>query len=102
MVRGANGIALFNSVTQALGCLSMPTCDTKDRPAGIATQRDGLRKRVESAKRLANVFGGPTELIEALARATGHDHPPGFTREDLVPCKRDAADLAFIASAAVS
>ncbi len=41
---GADGIAISNSAMQAIGCVGARMCNTNNCPAGIATQREELRK----------------------------------------------------------
>jgi len=46
---GADGIALANAATQAIGCVGARMCNTNNCPAGIATQRPELRRRLDVA-----------------------------------------------------
>ncbi len=83
---GADAIAVSNAAIQAIGCLGMRACDTNNCPVGIATQKEGLRKRLvidSSAKQLANYFRATTELIRVIARACGHEAISEFSRNDL-------------------
>lgn len=96
---GADAIALSNSALQAIGCLGMRACHTNNCPVGIATQKEGLRKRMvidESAKRLNRFFDASTELMKVMARACGHDSFSKFNGKDLVTLDRQMADLAKI------
>ena len=93
---GADGIALSNSAMQAIGCIGARICNTNNCPAGIATQKPELRRRLdvdEAAQRLAKFFGASVELMKVLARACGHDHLNGFRSADLGTWKREMADL---------
>lgn len=93
---GADGVALSNSALQAIGCLGMRACHTNNCPVGIATQKPGLRARLEverSAKQLANFFGASVGLMQVLARACGHRHLNEFRHSDLITWKRDTAYL---------
>ena len=59
MALGADGIALSNSAMQAIGCVAARICNTNNCPAGIATQKEGLRKKLDiekSALQLNNFF----------------------------------------------
>lgn len=97
---GAQGVAVSNSALQAIGCLGMRACHTNNCPVGIATQKDELRARFEiavSAKRLANWFEATVEMMQVLARATGHAHLQDFCLDDLTTFKRDMAYLSGVA-----
>ena len=96
---GADAVAVSNSALQAIGCLGMRACHTNNCPVGIATQKEGLRKRLiidESAKRLANFFHASVELMKVLARACGHTELNHFHTNDLTTFKRDMASLTGI------
>jgi len=80
-------------------------CNTNNCPAGIATQKPELRKRLDveqGAERLARYFGASVELMEVLARACGHSSLSGFTPRDLTSWKREVADLSGLRYAGVS
>lgn len=97
---GADGVAIANSAMQAIGCVSARICNTNNCPAGIATQQEELRKRVDvqaSAERLANFFSASVELMQVMARACGHDHLSQFCLEDLTTWKKDMAELSGVA-----
>ena len=96
---GADGIALSNSAMQAIGCVGARMCNTNQCPAGIATQNEALRKRLDvdhAAQRLANFFHASTELMQVMARACGHDHLNQFRLDDLATFDRDMASLAGV------
>jgi glutamate synthase domain-containing protein 2 len=102
---GADGVAVANAALQAIGCLGMRACHTNNCPVGIATQKPGLRARLEiakSAQRLKNYFEATTALMKILARACGHDHLNGFTPDDLTTWNRDMAYLSGISYAGVT
>ncbi len=93
---GADGVAVSNAALQAIGCLGMRACHTNGCPVGIATQRPGLRARLEvqkSARQLANFFAATVGLMKVLARACGHDHLNKFNARDLTTWNRDVAYL---------
>jgi glutamate synthase domain-containing protein 2 len=93
---GADGVALANSAMQAIGCIGARICNTNNCPAGIATQKPELRRRLdveEAAGRLATFLDASVELMKVLARACGHDHLGGFRPDDLGTWKREMADL---------
>jgi len=96
---GADGVALANSAIQAVGCVGARMCNTNNCPAGIATQRPELRKRLDieaGAERLARFLAAATELMQVLARACAHDALSAFNRKDLTSFHRETAALAGI------
>ncbi|WP_303760797.1 FMN-binding glutamate synthase family protein [Alcanivorax jadensis] len=96
---GADGIALSNSAMQAIGCVGARMCNTNQCPAGIATQNEELRKRLDvdhAAQRLSNFFHAAVELMQVMARACGHDHLNQFTLDDLATFDRDMAALSGV------
>jgi len=97
---GADGVAVANSAMQAIGCVAARICNTNNCPAGIATQQEHLRARLDidgSAARLDRFFRASVELMQVMARACGHDHLRGFEANDITSYKRNIADLAGIA-----
>lgn len=97
---GADGIALANAAIQAIGCVGARICHTNRCPAGIATLDPQLRRRLEvehAAQRLARFLQAAVALMQVLARACGHDHLRGFSRNDLASWHLEVADLAGIA-----
>ncbi|MEX0326124.1 MAG: glutamate synthase-related protein [Puniceicoccaceae bacterium] len=96
---GADGVAVSNSAMQAIGCVGARICNTNLCPAGIATQKPELRKRLKvdvAARRLANFFEASVELMQVMARACGHDHLNQFNKDDLASWDKDLAELAGI------
>lgn len=96
---GADAVAVSNSALQAIGCLGMRACHTNNCPVGIATQKPGLRRRLEiekSAAMLTRWFEATTALMQVMARACGHDHLGGFCLDDLTTFDRDMALLAGV------
>jgi glutamate synthase domain-containing protein 2/CDGSH-type Zn-finger protein len=96
---GADGVALSNSVMQAIGCVGARMCNTNNCPAGIATQKEELRKKLnvaDAAKKLARFFDASTELMKLLARACGHDHLNKLNVNDLTTWKREMSDLSGV------
>lgn len=99
MALGADGIALSNSAMQAIGCIGARICHTNNCPAGIATQKPELRKRLDidtSARRLANFLEASVSLMSVMARACGYDRLDKFTLSDLATFNREMADLSGI------
>ena len=96
---GADGVAVSNAAMQAIGCVGARICNTNLCPAGIATQRPELRKRLDvdvAAQRLATYFQSTVELMQVLARACGHSHLNQFEKDDLASWDRSLAELAGI------
>ena len=96
---GADGVAVANSAMQAIGCVGARICNTNLCPAGIATQKPELRKKLKvdvAAERLERFFGATVELMKVMARACGHSHLSEFSRDDLASWDRRLAELAGI------
>jgi len=96
---GADGVAIANSALQSIGCVAARMCNTNNCPAGIATQKEELRKKLnvdKAANQLCNFINTSTELMQVMARACGHDHLDKFNREDLATWKKEMADLSGI------
>ena len=71
---GADGIAVANSAMQAIGCVAARICNTNNCPAGIATQQQNLRAKLnvnKSAEQLARFLQSSVELMTVMARACG-------------------------------
>lgn len=93
---GADGVAIANSAIQAIGCVAARMCNTNQCPAGIATQRPELRRRLDvevGAQRLARFLDASTQLMQVMARACGHRRLADFNASDLTTWKREMADL---------
>jgi len=99
LAMGADGVALANSAMQAIGCVAARICNTNNCPAGIATQKPELRKRLDvdaAALRLNTFLRACTELMSVMARACGHDHLGKFTIDDLATWHREMAMLSGV------
>ena len=99
MALGADGIALSNSAMQAIGCVAARICNTNNCPAGIATQKEELRKKLDiekSALQLNNFFTASVELMQVMARACGHDALNQFNYDDLATWNREMALLSGV------
>ena len=99
MALGADGIALSNSAMQAIGCVAARICNTNNCPAGIATQNEELRKKLnieKSALQLNNFFTASVELMQVMARACGHDALNQFNYDDLATWNREMALLSGV------
>jgi glutamate synthase domain-containing protein 2 len=96
---GADGVAIANSAMQAIGCVAARMCNTNNCPAGIATQKADLRKRLDiekSSLQLYNFFNASVELMQVIARACGHDHFNKFNKDDLATWHREMAMLSGV------
>ena len=74
-------------------------CNSNNCPAGIATQKEELRKRLDidtSAKQLHNFFNASTELMQVMARACGHDSFSKFNKDDLATWHRNMSSLSGV------
>ncbi|SET80797.1 glutamate synthase-related protein [Thalassotalea agarivorans] len=101
---GADGIAVSNSAMQSIGCVAARMCNTNNCPAGIATQKEDLRQRLnvdKSAQQLANFFNASNELMQVMARACGHDSLSGFNQNDLATWRHYMAQLTGIKYAGI-
>lgn len=104
MAMGADAVAVSNSAMQAVGCIAARMCNSNNCPAGVATQKPELRRRLNvqvSAERLARYFGASVELMQVLARACGHSSLSEFRNEDLSTWKREMADLSGVPFAGI-
>ncbi|WP_455375596.1 glutamate synthase-related protein [Kaarinaea lacus] len=96
---GADGIAVSNSAMQAIGCVAARMCNTNNCPAGIATQKEELRAKLNvenSAAQLNNFFAASVELMQVMARACGHDALSKFNKEDLATWHREMAHISGV------
>ncbi len=96
---GADGIAVANSAMQAIGCIAARICHTNNCPAGVATQKEELRARLQidvAAERLARFLKASVELMQIMARACGHRHLREFNSGDITSWKKSMADLTGI------
>ncbi len=105
LMLGADAIAVSNSALQAIGCLGMRACHSNNCPVGIATQKEGLRRRLiieSSAQQLYNFFSASNDLIKVVARACGHDDVSKFNKNDLSTFNLDIFKLTGIAYAGIN
>ncbi len=96
---GADGIAVSNSAMQAIGCVAARMCNTNNCPAGIATQKEELRMKLNienSADQLNNFLTASVELMKVMARACGHDALNKFNKADLATWHREVASLSGV------
>lgn len=102
---GADGVALANSAMQAIGCIAARTCNSNNCPAGIATQKPELRKRLQvdkSAQQLNTFLQASIELMQVMARACGHHQLSEFNPQDIATWNREMALLSGIKYSGVS
>ena len=101
---GADGIAIANSAMQSIGCVAARICNTNNCPAGIATQQEHLRARLnieKSAQQLARFLRASVELMQVMSRACGHTHLNQFNADDITTWKKEMADLTGVQFAGV-
>ncbi len=99
MALGADGIAISNSAMQAIGCVAARMCNTNNCPAGIATQKEDLRQKLnieKSSMQLHNFFNASVELMQVMARACGHNDLSKLNQNDLATWHRDMALLSGV------
>jgi glutamate synthase domain-containing protein 2 len=99
MAMGADAIAIANSALQAVGCVAARMCNTNNCPAGIATQKPELRRRLDvqrSADNLARFLAASVSLMQVMARACGHNNLHQLCHEDIATWNRDMALLSGI------
>lgn len=96
---GADGVAISNSAMQAIGCVAARMCNTNNCPAGIATQKEELRQKLnieKSSAQLHNFFNASVELMQVMARACGHDDLNKFNNNDLASWHREMSLLSGV------
>lgn len=96
---GADGVAISTSAMQAIGCVAARICNTNNCPAGIATQKEELRKKLnidKSATQLHNFLNTSVELMQVMARACGHDDFSKFNKNDLATWHREMTLLSGV------
>ncbi len=93
---GADGVAIASSAMQAIGCVAARICHTGNCPSGVATQKAGLRARLNvegAAERLDRYLRASVDSMAVLARACGHGHLSAFTKSDLATWKKEISEL---------
>jgi methylamine---glutamate N-methyltransferase subunit C len=101
---GADGVAIANAAMQSIGCVAARICNTNNCPAGIATQKESLRAKLnidQSADQLTRYLKATTELMQVMSRACGHERLAHFTIEDLATWKKSISDLTRISFAGI-
>jgi glutamate synthase domain-containing protein 2 len=83
---GADAVFCGTSLLIALGCIQCHLCHTGNCPAGIATQNENLRKKLnieEGAQNVANFIKNCTEEIKMIAGACGENDIHKLNRNHL-------------------
>ncbi|VAW61646.1 Glutamate synthase [NADPH] large chain [hydrothermal vent metagenome] len=96
---GADGVAISNSAMQAIGCVAARMCNTNNCPAGIATQKEDLRQRLnieKSSEQLKNFFKASVDLMQVMSRACGHNDLNKLNKNDLASWHREMALLSGV------
>ena len=99
LAMGANAIAIGTGAMIAAACQQYKICDSGDCPVGIATQDDGLRKRLKietASKRVENYLRVSTEELKTFARITGHSDVHDLNIEDLCTISSEISDYTDI------
>lgn len=83
---GADAIAIASSALMAAACQQYRICGSGKCPVGVATQDEGLRKRLHienSANRVANFLDVSLEELKTFARVSGHKDIHDLSIDDL-------------------
>ena len=99
LAMGANAIAIGTAAMIATACQQYKICDTGDCPVGVATQDDGLRKRLKietASKRVENYLRVSTEELKTFARITGHSDVHDLNVNDLCTLNSEISDYTDI------
>ncbi|MBY2475666.1 rubredoxin [Clostridioides difficile] len=83
---GADAIAIASSALMAAACQQYRICGSGKCPVGVATQDEGLRKRLHienSANRVANFLNVSLEELKTFARVSGHKDIHDLSIDDL-------------------
>ena len=99
LAMGANAIAIGTAAMIATACQQYKICDTGDCPVGVATQDDGLRKRLKietASKRVENYLKVSTEELKTFARITGHSDVHDLNVNDLCTLNSEISDYTDI------
>ncbi|MCC0628227.1 MULTISPECIES: glutamate synthase-related protein [unclassified Clostridioides] len=83
---GADAVAIASSALMAAACQQYRICGSGKCPVGVATQDEGLRKRLHienSANRVANFLNVSLEELKTFARVSGHKDIHDLSVDDL-------------------
>jgi glutamate synthase domain-containing protein 2 len=86
LAMGADAVAIGTGALVAMGCTVCLKCHEGNCHAGIGTQKEELRKRLnvdEAAKKVANYLTAMTNELVILAKAAGKTDVHNLEREDL-------------------
>lgn len=92
---GADAVALASAPLIAAGCQQYRICGSDRCPAGIATQDEDLRRRLDqdlAAARVANYFHVVKEELKTFARVTGHRDIHELSCLDLCSINREISE----------
>ncbi len=93
---GADACAVASAPLIAAGCQQYRICGTGMCPAGIATQDETLRKRLNpeaAAQRVANYLNVTKEELRTFARVTGHRSIHDLGYRDLCTISREISQF---------
>lgn len=99
LAMGADAIAVATAPLMALGCQQFRICGSGNCPAGIATQKENLRSRLDvevGMQRVLNYLQVTQEEMKSFARITGHASLKDFSLTDLVTLNREISEYAGI------
>lgn len=94
LAMGADAIAVASGALIAAGCQQYRICGSGACPAGIATQDEALRRRLDvdaAAQRVANYLEVSRRELEMFARITGHGDVHGLSYADLATISTEIA-----------
>lgn len=93
---GADAVAIASAPLIAAGCQQYRICGSGMCPAGIATQDENLRRRLDQPKaaaRVANYFKVVKEELKTFARITGHRSIHDLGYRDLCTISREISEF---------
>ena len=94
LAMGADAIAVASGALIAAGCQQYRICGSGACPAGIATQDETLRRRLDvdaAAQRVANYLEVSRRELEMFARITGHGDVHALSYADLATISTEIA-----------
>lgn len=99
---GADAVAVASAAMVAAACQQYRVCGTGMCPAGVATQDEALRKRLQieaAAKRVENYLKCSAAELKTFARITGHADIRGLSPDDLCTVSEEISNHTNIAHA---
>lgn len=94
LAMGADAIGVASGALIAAGCQQYRICGSGACPAGIATQDETLRRRLDvnaAAQRIANYLAVSRQELEMFARITGHADVHALSYADLATINTEIA-----------